>query len=259
MRWLLVLPLLALPLLAQEKEEQTEPQPAPLPQLEALLRKIVEAKTEEEREPLYAELRRRIANRPAISWDSTRGLSVVIGSTTGPQESLSGSWEQDGKKGKYTLKSIGKGRYELRAEIDGQEQPVRDTGTFHDLSKRHKFLRGRGGAFIFSPKFEGFTIAGNTFKVAPIIGFRLSPASDALRHHLALPQGAGLIIDEVLPGTRAARLGLKKYDILLRIDGDPVDDVAQVEALAKNEGTLEYVRRGKTRTLDLSKAVRAAK
>jgi len=50
------------------------------------------------------------------------------------------------------------------------------------------------------------------------LGLRLSRASTVLRQQLALARGAGLVVDEVAPGSRAARAGFKQHDVLVMLD-----------------------------------------
>jgi len=50
------------------------------------------------------------------------------------------------------------------------------------------------------------------------LGLRLSRASTVLRQQLALARGAGLVVDGVAPGSRAARAGFKQHDVLVMLD-----------------------------------------
>ena len=68
----------------------------------------------------------------------------------------------------------------------------------------------------------------------------------------------GLLVLRVAPGTPAARAGLEAGDVVTRVDGRAVNDVADLRsALAGgNSATalkLEIVREGRTRTLDLER------
>ncbi|MBX3450427.1 MAG: PDZ domain-containing protein [Planctomycetaceae bacterium] len=53
------------------------------------------------------------------------------------------------------------------------------------------------------------------------IGVRIAPVPPAMRHQMDLPSFMGLVVNQVTPGTPAARAGLLRYDILTRatIDG----------------------------------------
>ncbi|MDH3592101.1 MAG: PDZ domain-containing protein, partial [Planctomycetota bacterium] len=85
----------------------------------------------------------------------------------------------------------------------------------------------------------------------PVFGVRVQPPTPELRHHLALPEGAGLVVHEVLPNTRAAKLGIKKHDILLRLDGELIDTRSQVKRLNEKRGVLEIIRRAKPKKIEL--------
>ena len=53
-------------------------------------------------------------------------------------------------------------------------------------------------------------------------GIRFSPPSNDLREHLGLPKDQGLVIEEVISGTPAAKAGLKVRDIVLKLNDQPV-------------------------------------
>jgi hypothetical protein len=53
-------------------------------------------------------------------------------------------------------------------------------------------------------------------------GIRFSPPSNDLRDYLGLPKDQGLMIEEVDPGSPAAKAGLKIRDIILKLNDQPV-------------------------------------
>lgn len=55
-------------------------------------------------------------------------------------------------------------------------------------------------------------------RVQDELGLRLSRASTVLRQQLALTRGAGLVVEDVTPGSRAARAGFKQHDVLVMLD-----------------------------------------
>jgi hypothetical protein len=61
-------------------------------------------------------------------------------------------------------------------------------------------------------------LAAATTRDTDDLGLRLSRASTVLRQQLALARGAGLVVDEVAPGSRAARAGFKQHDVLVMLD-----------------------------------------
>ncbi len=50
------------------------------------------------------------------------------------------------------------------------------------------------------------------------LGLTLTRASVVLRQQLALKRGAGLVVDDVAAGSRAARAGFAQHDVLVRLD-----------------------------------------
>jgi hypothetical protein len=61
-------------------------------------------------------------------------------------------------------------------------------------------------------------LAAATTRDTDDLGLRLSRASTVLRQQLALARGAGLVVDEVAAGSRAARAGFKQHDVLVMLD-----------------------------------------
>jgi hypothetical protein len=50
------------------------------------------------------------------------------------------------------------------------------------------------------------------------LGLRLARASEVLRQQLALARGAGLVVEEVVPGSTADKAGFRQYDVLVLLD-----------------------------------------
>ena len=69
------------------------------------------------------------------------------------------------------------------------------------------------------------------------LGLRLSRASTVLRQQLALARGAGLVVDGVTPGSRAARAGFKQHDVLVMLDDQLLLLPEQLAALLESAGT----------------------
>ena len=83
------------------------------------------------------------------------------------------------------------------------------------------------------------------------IGFR--PLGEALRAQLALPEGQGLLVEQVMPETPAARAEIQRHDIVLKAGGKPLKDMQQlidaVDAAKDGELSLEIIRDGKPITI----------
>ncbi len=64
----------------------------------------------------------------------------------------------------------------------------------------------------------------------PALGVRVLPVPELLRAHVALPEDAGVVVEEVLAGTLAGRLGLLRLDVLLAVNGLPVGTAGDLRA-----------------------------
>jgi hypothetical protein len=85
------------------------------------------------------------------------------------------------------------------------------------------------------------------------IGLGCVPVPESLRVQLRLPEGHGLLVQQVLDGTPAAKAGVEKYDFILQADGAELQDVMDlVRAVDRSEGketTLKVVRGGEERQI----------
>jgi serine protease Do len=53
-------------------------------------------------------------------------------------------------------------------------------------------------------------------------GARLRAPEPALMAQLSLPRGQGLVLEDVVTRSPAARAGLRRHDVLVELDGKPV-------------------------------------
>jgi type II secretory pathway component PulC len=86
--------------------------------------------------------------------------------------------------------------------------------------------------------------------VRPWLGLQPEELSEELRAQLDLEEGSGLLISDVLEGSPAEKAGLRKNDILLKIDGKPVKGEEMLAGYMKSarvgqESTLTVLRKGK--------------
>jgi serine protease Do len=88
------------------------------------------------------------------------------------------------------------------------------------------------------------------------IGVAVSPPDDALRTHLDLPAGKGLLITEVQAGSPAEKVGVKANDVLTEVSGKPLDSTeALVKAVQGSEGkslSLKFLRAGKPEAIEVA-------
>lgn len=76
------------------------------------------------------------------------------------------------------------------------------------------------------------------------LGVRVLPVQDALRHQLELPRGAGLTVDQVGEGSPAARAGVRRHDVLLRLNDQWLFHPDQLAALVRSHAPGEKVELG---------------
>ncbi len=97
-------------------------------------------------------------------------------------------------------------------------------------------------------------------KAEYFIGVNIDAVDDAIRAQLALPEGEGVVVNEVISGSPADKAGVKKHDILLEIGGKRIDspqDLAREVQLAKDKPTtLKLLRGGKPLTLPVTGSLR---
>jgi len=91
---------------------------------------------------------------------------------------------------------------------------------------------------------------GQGWANATFLGLSTSPTPDALRDHLSLPAGIGLVVSSVEPGSPAQRADLRPNDILHKLDEQLVVNGEQLAELVRtyNPGRgirLSIIRNGK--------------
>ena len=86
--------------------------------------------------------------------------------------------------------------------------------------------------------------------IAEKVGVRTQPIPPVARAQLVLSDPSGLAIEEVKPGSLAARAGLMRYDLLLVVDGKPVETERDLEILAREgDHQVEIMRAGSRQTV----------
>lgn len=93
-------------------------------------------------------------------------------------------------------------------------------------------------AFRIGP-FETFRAFG-----APMLGIDAEDLSGQLGNYFGAPDGEGVLVREVMPGTPAEKAGLKAGDVILRVDGNRVrnaDDLRSAlrEKINKSAGSAD--------------------
>jgi len=92
------------------------------------------------------------------------------------------------------------------------------------------------------------------------IGVECRPVPDALRVHLNLQEGEGLLVEQVLPGSPGARAGILRYDVLLGAGDQTLKTVADLVAAIDSVGGkklyLQVIRAGKSVAINVTPAKR---
>jgi membrane-associated protease RseP (regulator of RpoE activity) len=94
------------------------------------------------------------------------------------------------------------------------------------------------------------------------IGMMVDTPEDALRAHLGLPEGKGLIATRIVGGSPAEKAGVMTHDILLELGGKPIDStetlIAQVQAAKDKPTPLKLLRASKPLTIEITPERRVA-
>jgi hypothetical protein len=82
------------------------------------------------------------------------------------------------------------------------------------------------------------------------LGVDIDIVSEALRYQLDLPEG-GMLVRRVTPASRAERLGIRRWDVLLSLNGRAISNASDVSRALEEEGaaTAEVIRGGERMAL----------
>ena len=92
------------------------------------------------------------------------------------------------------------------------------------------------------------------------IGVAVGPVPDILRAHVSLPAGVGVLVEQVIPDSPAARAGLQRHDIVTALDGNLLTDAKSLVdgVRAAQDGSLElkWMRGGQQMNAQITPAAR---
>jgi C-terminal processing protease CtpA/Prc len=92
------------------------------------------------------------------------------------------------------------------------------------------------------------------------IGVSVNAVDDAVRAQLALPEGQGVVVSEVVSGSPAEKATVQKHDIIIELGGKRIDSpptlAREVQAIRDKPTTLKILRGGKPLTLTITAATR---
>lgn len=90
----------------------------------------------------------------------------------------------------------------------------------------------------------------------PWLGVRLAPADEVLAGHLGATPGQAWLVEEVLADSPAAEAQIKRHDVLVSVNGQPLTSIEELSRLladAKGQPvTIELFRNGKQESLSLT-------
>jgi membrane-associated protease RseP (regulator of RpoE activity) len=107
-----------------------------------------------------------------------------------------------------------------------------------------------GRALVSDPFF------GRKMERATYLGIAATPASPAMREQLKLKPGIGLVVERVEKQSPAELAGVKKYDVLQKIDDQLLVSAEQLAVLVRmrdpgSDATLSLIRQGQPMTVTI--------
>ncbi|MGB8166385.1 MAG: PDZ domain-containing protein, partial [Chthoniobacteraceae bacterium] len=93
-------------------------------------------------------------------------------------------------------------------------------------------------------------------KPTPFIGVMTAPVPPALSNQIGLPEGFGIVVEEVVPDSPAAAAGVQRYDVLKLLNDQQLVDPNQLALLVRSLGkdkevSLTILRKGQEQKLTL--------
>lgn len=92
------------------------------------------------------------------------------------------------------------------------------------------------------------------------IGVRCAEVPELLQAQLDLPEGQGVLVDEVVPGTPAHNAGIKAFDVIFEVNGHPVADPQSLAAAVGRAGgeevKIEFLHAGRKQTVTVKPVTR---
>lgn len=181
------------------------------------------------------------------------------------------AWTIDGKgRVKVTTKD-GKDAEERTVEAESMDQLRKE---HPDLAKRLDEVSPRGGVRRWVLRMpqggrgwgpwaeeedarDGVPPLAEVPAARPALGVEWQVVPDVLREQLDVPEG-GIVVDRVLPESLAARLGLRRFDVILDVAGRKVADAADVRAAVEgvkpgDPVAVTVIRKGRRETLSANR------
>lgn len=154
--------------------------------------------------------------------------------------------EVDGKEvppARYTVD----GEWVIVKDAEGQELTKVMIGVPEEIkaeggARMYRFKSGQGGGVAVAPRAGGAELRGEVIEIAPggaggmvwkeaeseppkvMLGVTSTTLSDDLAQHLGVDKNSALLIGSVVPDSPASAAGLKKGDVIVALNGQPLDD-----------------------------------
>jgi len=103
-------------------------------------------------------------------------------------------------------------------------------------------MRDFDNAFAFSMPNQDFTVAIPPMDSrTPALGINAEDLSGQLGTYFGAPDGTGILIREIRPGTAAAKAGLQAGDVIIKVDGKPVRTLADLRVVLRDKSDQKTV------------------
>lgn len=141
---------------------------------------------------------------------------------------------------------------------------------------RERHRRRWGGGFADGMRWPGavpfagrwprsFVMPGGRFgqgmrSNTPLLGVSALDLSGQLGTYFGAPDGQGVLVTEVHPGSAAEKAGIKAGDVITKLDGQRVRNIGELRMLLRDNGnkervTLDILRRGTEMSIQVSPAL----
>ena len=146
------------------------------------------------------------------------------------------------------------------------DQPIETPEQFHDViatsrGQKLRFAilrRGRAREYAItvpeSPSFQTFNVDMNQPRYR--IGVTLAEADETLRRQLELAAGEGLVVTDVVADGPAARAGIERHDVLVKLDNQRLTSVEKLNSMLQQikdrKLSVVLIRGGQEITRDLT-------
>lgn len=88
------------------------------------------------------------------------------------------------------------------------------------------------------------------------IGIDCNPAPEVLRVHLGLDEDSGLLVNAVMDGSPADEAGMKRFDVVVKANGQPVSSIVDLSRAVNKTGdgtmSLNIIRKGAQRVVSVT-------